>query len=238
MLFRSENWYFNPSGTGLGGATQVNQYLDFIGTSYVQNYSDAAMTTPLAPLSPLGTNFFFKDNGAFNVLSHDSSGLLPIVTTGGEVTSLYSGGTGAGILGGGLTFNAGGTLAFFSQAVANFGSTTGIYGANDGTPIGSFTQISGCQDCFVNPTGLPTGAFAIFFEADTLAPGYWFNPDGSPMAAGSVLGFATFNGTYTTNPTANQTNEIAQQLAGAGAAYTNIAPTDFILGNNGRPFHV
>lgn len=229
------NWFFNPLGTGIGGATQINQFLDFDGASYIQNYTDAGFTTPLPP-SPPGTPFFFKDNGAFNVKGHDSGLAISGLSTK-EVTTLYSGGTGTGTLGGALGFNAGGLLNFYSDAANNFGAASlplFHYGADDGTPIGSFTEVAGCQSCFVDPSGLPTGALALFFQATSLTSGYWFDPSGNPLAAGTILGFATVNGSFNSNPPAAFVSDIAKGLAGATLTYTNTPPTDFVIANNGQ----
>jgi len=225
-----QNWGLNIDGTGAGGTTKINEFMDFVGVSYIRLFADPATTIPL-PGGGTGTPFFFKDAAAFRVDTHDFGKSL-----GGShfITTLFTGGVGAGVLGGGITFSAGGVLDVYSDTLNNFASTTGIYGANDGTLIGSFKQIAACQACFVDPTGLPTGAFAIFFEATSLASGYWFDALGNELQAGTVLGFATVNASYVANPPATAVSEIVGELSGNLGGFTNIPSRDFILSNNGQ----
>jgi hypothetical protein len=226
-----ENWQFNPDGSGVGGATTINEFTDIVGISYVRAYSDPARTTLLSGSDPAGTPYFFTQNSAFRIDTHDFGAPL-----GGTrfITALYDGGIGSGTLGGGVTFSAGGVLNFYSDAANNFATSAGIYGANDGTPIGTFTQIAGCQACFVDPSGLPTGSFAIFFEASSLASGYWFDSLGNELQAGTVLGFATTNASFVRSVPAIVVSEIVDQQSGALGDYTNSPSRDFVLSNNGQ----
>jgi hypothetical protein len=228
------NWHFRPDGT-VGTDTTINQFMDIVGISYVQNYSDAALTVPLPAASPLATPFFFKDNGAFTTSQHDG-GLFytgwPLGTN--EITFTYAGGTGSGTLGGNITFAAGAILNVYSQiGGADFASTTGIYGADNGNLIGTFVQTAGGGGT-IDPTGLPNGNLSLFFTSTFLDGDYWKDAGGNALTAGTTLGFATTNASYVAAPTANVVGEIVGQLAGAGGTFTNTPATDFVVSNNGQ----
>lgn len=236
------DWYLNIDGTGFGGAgqIQVSQYLDFVGNSYIQNYTDNTYTTPLPANSALNTPFAFKDNGVFRITSADNGPAFPPSTaTNAEMTALYAGGTGTGTLGGPITFNPGAALDLYAGSTANYATATGsgvYYGANDGTDIGSFVQTSGSG--LVDVTGVPNGQLTLVFQATNLAPGYWFDSSGTDLStlvgSGLLFGFVTTNASYVDTPTTVLVDQLVDGLANASTTYTNTPATDFIVSNNGQ----
>lgn len=234
-----QDWYFDPDGSGGGRApVLISEYLDFIGTSFIQN----TFSNP--------TDFTFVDNGAFNINGHDGGSSLGLSNPQGgapsvEITALFQNGTGVGsTTSAGILFT-GGTVTFYSDPLVNFGTATtppgpAIFGANDGTQIGAFT-ITGGNGLIDPVTTLPNGFLSIFLTATSLAPGYWFGPNMVDLSTtigngGFVLGFATTNGTYVANPSTTVKSQIVQALSGfdPSAPNFNQVPSNFVVGNNGQ----
>jgi hypothetical protein len=215
------NWYYDADGAGAGAATQIAEYWDIVGPSYVKN----TFTSP--------TNFTFQEWGAFVSSSYDGGNPYP---AGRQTTGLLST-NGVGSLSGGISFTSG-LLNIFSDSLSNFGSTAGIYGANDGTNIATFTVTGGGGA--IDPTGIPNGLITLMAKATYLAPGYFFDTNMVDLSTivsspgGLVFGFATTNASRVGNPTATVVNEIVGEFAGELAGYTNVPPSDFVISNNGQ----
>jgi hypothetical protein len=221
------DWYLDPDGPmGPAGKVQINEYLDLVGFSYIQ-------TTPTGPFS-----FTFKDDGVFRVMGHDGGSSLFSGSPTVDLTAVYAGGTGSGTLGGSFTFNGGGILNLYSDTSFDYGSTTGIYGADNGTLFATLVQVPGGGGT-VNTSGIPNGFLTAIFQVTSLLPGYAFAPDGvtdlsTYLVNGPLLfGFTTVNARYNSNPTNDMINEVAFELANT-ASYTNNPPNDFFVGNNGQ----
>jgi hypothetical protein len=231
--FFLDDWYLDPDGpSGPAGKVHISQYLDLVGFSYIQ-------TTPTGPSS-----FTFKDNGVFILSGHDGgSSLFPSGPTTRQLTAVYAGGTGSGSLspsGGSFTFNGGGILKLYSDSTFDYGSTTGIYGADNGTNFATLVQVPGGGG-LVNASGVPNGDLTAIFQVTALLPDYAFAPDGTTdlstyLVNGPLLfGFTTVNASYNSHPTTTMRDEVAIQLAGNTLAnYTNTPPKDFFVGNNGQ----
>jgi hypothetical protein len=222
------DWYLDPDGGGPAGKVQINEYLDLVGFSYIQ-------TTPTGPFS-----FTFKDDGVFRVMGHDGGSSLFSGAPTVDLTAVYAGGTGSGTLGGSITFNAGGILKLYSDTSFDYGSTTGIYGADNGTHFATLVQVPGGGGT-IDTSGIPNGDLTLIFQVTSLLPGYAFAPDGvtdlsTYLANGPLLfGFNTVNASYNSNPTNTMRDEVAFELAGNTLAnYTNTPPKDFFVGNNGQ----
>lgn len=221
------NWQFDPDGPGPGGSFTVNEYLDYIGNSYTQN-------------SLSGSSFTFTDNGTFAVTGVDGTLWNPSYN---QITAVLSGATGSGTLGGSIAFDPGATLNLYSDAVYNYASTTGIYGANDGTNFATLTLVSG--SALVDTSGLPNGMLSLVFQFTNLLPGYLFDQNGNdlstivPHIPPILFGFTTSNASYVSNPSTNVKNEIVGELScggdpTCGGTYTNTPPYDFVVSNNGQ----
>lgn len=233
------DWYFNPNGTGLATATQINENLDFVGRGFIS----------ITPTS--ATTFSFTEYATFNVPQYDGGTPLP---TPNYITATFLA-TGTGTFGGAFSFS-GGTLELFSDLNNNFNQTadisaTNINGANDGTSLGKFTVQAGGGG-LVDATGSPiaNGQVTVFAKADTgsLTPGYWFSPTGSDLSLSDVLSFAFTNANpvqVANNAAFNTTvRELVCQYAGltpvgvdctTGAGFTAAAnPTMLFVGNNGQ----
>jgi hypothetical protein len=233
------DWKFNPNGTGFGAAVTVNEYMDIVGPSYVNT------TTPVAGA------FTFAENGAIVSSTHDG-GAAYTGFAGTEITALFNL-TGAGTLGGTVTYNAGGLIDIFSDTTPDFATATApgiIYGANDGTAIGSFLILGGGGA--IDPTGIPNGQQTIVAQATSLTAGYWFDAAGTDLStlvgSGLVFGFATTNASYVGNPSAAVLSDIVA-AQGGDLTFTNclpgqVAPSvpctgvtgqgEFVISNNGQ----
>lgn len=215
------NWYYDADGAGGAAATQIAEYWDIVGPSYVKNTFTSA------------TNFTFQEWGAFVTNAYDGGNPYP---AGRQTTGLLST-NGVGTLSGGISFTSG-LLDIFSDPLSNFASATQIYGANDGTNIASFTVTGGGGA--IDPTGIPNGLITLIAQATYLAPGYFFDSNMVDLSTivsspgGLVFGFATTNASRVANPTATVVNEIVGDFAGQLAGYTNTPPYDFMISNNGQ----
>ncbi len=246
------NWVFNPTGVGgFAAGTQITQFLDIVGPSYVNT------TTPVAGA------FTFQERGAVNISGHD--GGSPITSMPPWQTSALLDISGTGTFGGTILFNSGGAINVWSQMVppgTAFGTTDGpagtIYGANDGTLIASFTTfcpaptINTCGGT-IDAAGVPNGTETLTARSTFLAPGYFFSSAGVDLSTltGSVFGFTTTNASITT-PSAAVLAEIVGQFGG-DLTFTNCLPGqtapgvntagpctgvtgqgEFVVGNNGQ----
>ncbi|MHB1332333.1 MAG: flocculation-associated PEP-CTERM protein PepA [Sulfuriferula sp.] len=219
-----DNWQLSVAGGG-ANLTTINQYVDLVGASYVQN-------TPTG-----GGNFTFKENGAFVLNGHDGGSTLPNTN---QVTATFLGGAGTGKFGSSINFTAG-TLNVYSDTNFNFATANGNYGAGDGTLIGTFNIYPADSTGSIDPNGIPNGQLTLAFTTSYLEPGYFYNSvanGGGDLTLtdykNTLLGFATTNASANNNPSAPVISDIVGGLAGASATYTNIPPNDFVIGNNGQ----
>jgi hypothetical protein len=215
------DWVFNPTGTGYATGLPVHEYLDVNGNAFIQ----------LAPTG--GSNFSFNEHAVFNITQTDS---IPFSVPGGNITATFEG-MGTGSFSGNFAFS-GGTINIYQDTAANYGSTAGIYGANDGKLIASFNVLAGgggSVDASGNP--ISNGQVTVFAQANkgALAPGYFFRGNGSDLTNESVLAFAFTNANGVTSFTPNLVSEVACQFSGycAADASTN-GNGHFFVSNNGQ----
>lgn len=223
------DWRFNPIGGGLASAQLINESLDINGVGFIQ----------LTPTG--GTSFSFTEHGAFNSVQADSNGMLfPVNFPGGNI-SIVLDAYGTGTFGSGFTFT-GGKVRMYSNPVNNqFSTTVGMYGADQGTLIGTFDILMGGGG-EVDGQGNPTdnGNVSVFAEAKAgkLKAGYFFNNNGVDMSTLDNAAFAFTNANTIGKPTANQAKEIACEFAGytpaCGGVYANAPGQHFFVGNNGQ----
>lgn len=204
-----------------GSDITVLENFDFSGLSFIQNTFTSVST------------FNFIDNGVFKVTGTD--GTPGTVFGGREITAVLTGGAGTGTLGGALNFTDG-TLSFYSDAAQNYGTSTGIFGANDGTLIGTFDLTSGSGN--VQPNGLPNGEISLSFKATSLLANTWFDQWGNDLSVNpEIFNFVTTNATRITTTTPLISQEIVCQLGGfscpTGSPFNN-APFNFLVSNNGQ----
>lgn len=203
-----------------GADVSTVEFIDFIGNSFIQNtFSDP-------------TNFTFVDDGVFKISGID--GVPQLLFGGNELTAIFHA-EGTGVAGAGINFTSG-TLAFYSDGTPNYGSTDGIYGANDGALIGTFDLTSGSGS--IDNDTLPNGAIELSFLANTLAINTWFDAAGNDMSTNpSALGFVTSNASLLASATGNLAPELVGEMAGfnspTGAGF-NAAPDNFLVSNNGQ----
>jgi hypothetical protein len=227
------NWVFNPNGTGFGGGTQVNEYLDITGNAFIQLGSTASAGAP----------FSFKETGVFNITSIDGS-KQPFQF--GTLTATFqangSGTAGTSTTTGNFIFNSG-TINIYKDTVNDYGSTTGIYGANNGTLIASFDVLvggGGSVDASGNPTGNGQVTVKAQAKPGALVPGYFFLGNGQDLSSQGVLSFAFTNANPVTNPTGNLVPEVACEFAGftgpgcTTGTYANSPGNYFFVSNNGQ----
>jgi hypothetical protein len=227
------NWTFDANGAAAGKGQLVNEYLDVNGNAFIQ-------------LTPTGINSFsFKEHGVFNIAQADGNGqLFPLTFPGGNITVTLEA-TGTGKFSGGFTFSGGTVRMYQNPTNGQYGSTSGIFGANLGNLIGTFDVQAGGGgrvDATGNPTG--NGDVSIFTSAaqGKLAAGYFFNSAGVDMSTLDNTAFAFTNA----NPISkkglsdNLIGEVACQFAGFTAAgctaktYANAPGQYFFVSNNGQ----
>lgn len=220
------NWVFNPTGGGFASGQKINEYLDVNGNAFIQ----------LAPTS--GTNnFSFNEHAVFNISQADSNGqLFPVTYPGGNITATFEG-MGNGAFSGNFAFT-GGTINIYQDVNADYGSTNGIYGADNGKLIASFNVLAGGGgqvDASGNP--ISNGQVTVFAQANkgALAPGYFFRDNGADLTNESILSFAFTNANGVTKFTPNLVSEVACEFSGycAADAGTN-GNGHFFVSNNGQ----
>lgn len=220
------DWYLDIDG-GPGGFEpfQINEFMDIVGPSYIINTFEEGETA--------GT---FEEFGALQSSSADGGTLFPWVPNY-ELTGLFYGFGDVDLEAGTVVFN-GGELEVYSDSTPDFGTNAGddvIYGANNGTHIGSFNVKSGLGQ--VNPTGIPNGQLTISFESTFLQPGFWFDSgindlsDLDPISF--LLGFSTTNASYVENPSPILVSELGNKFAGV-ADPANNPPDDLFISANGQ----
>lgn len=201
--------------TGLGA-------LGFGGESFVQNTIS-------------GKNLTFKENGVFNI-GQEANGTS--ILDFGQLTGNYTGGTGSGVLGGSISFNAGGTLDIYYNPTTTYGKTASgkanvgnRYGATDGILIASFTQLAGGGGN-INPNGTPeaNGQLTLLFQATYLKAGVWQDGSGNDLKQGATLGFVTSNAAQDVNTI----NPVLKQVLSGSPTAGNNAPAQFFVQNGGQ----
>lgn len=232
------NWTLDPDGAGgPAGGTLINEFLDIVGPSYVET------TVP-----NMAGQFTFNEFGAVVVQGHDGGAPISFAPNSGALAALFDI-SGNATLGGAVNYT-GGTISVYSNVPSTFSSTDGIYGANTGTLIGTFSPTTGTG--LIDPTGIPNGLQTISAMATFLAPGYFFDgaTDLSTLTgSGLVFGFATTNASYVVQPSANAVSELVGE-GGTSGPFTNCLPGQvvgdsavctgltgagsFIISNNGQ----
>ena len=208
------NWYFQPDGTA-GTQTQINEFLDIVGPSYVQT------TVPVAGA------FTFNEYGAVGSPGHD--GFAPYAgnfLSNSEITALFTL-QGSGTLGGSITFTGGAINIYSDVGNKDFSTATApgvIYGADNGTLIGTFDVEYGGGA--IDPTGIPNGTETLAARALFLATGYWLGPDGTTDLSGlagptsPLFGFTTTNASRLISTSDSVKSDIVGAFGG-NATYTD-----------------
>ena len=204
-------------GSGLAGA-QTRSGFDLGGNGFVFQYLDPVSGQPM-----------FQENGVFRITAAD--GVSPIGTN--DLTLTYTLWGMADPLSGLITF-AGGSIDLYSDSAFDYGSTTGIYGADDGTHVASFQVTGG--------TGDPMGTHQVNMSAQlvsgSLLPGYLFSLNGQDM---SLMGSVTLDATFVDNvaaPDATTVDELVCEQAGLpglgclGTPYANQIPYYFLVADS------
>jgi hypothetical protein len=224
------NWVFNPAGTGFASGEKVKEYLDVNGNAFIQLTGTS------------GNTFNFQEHAVFNIGQADSNGqYFPLTYPTGNITATFEA-MGTGTFNGAFQFT-GGTINIYQDATNNYGSTAGVYGANDGKLIASFDVMmggGGMVDASGNP--ISNGQVTVFAKADKgdLAPGYFFMGNGTDLSSQSVLSFAFTNANGVSTFTDNLVSEVACQFSGFtgagcnGTAYANAPGQYFFVSNNGQ----
>ncbi|QOL50969.1 flocculation-associated PEP-CTERM protein PepA [Massilia litorea] len=223
------DWVFNPTGGGYASGQKINEYLDVNGNAFIQ-------------INPTGgSSFSFSEHAVFNIVQADSnSQLFPVNYPGGNISATFEA-TGTGNFSGAFSFS-GGTIRMYQNATNQYGTSAGIYGANQGNMIAEFTVLAGGGGR-VDASGSPTnnGQVTVFAKADqgSLDSGYFFRENGQDLSTESIMAFAFTNANTVANPTDILVDEVACQYANFtgngcnGQAYAN-TPGNFFVSNNGQ----
>lgn len=226
------NWQFDPTSTaGAPAARVISEYWDITGNAFIDLTNGP------------GTTFSFTEYGVFQSTGSDG-GAGWIGEFGREVTAVLSA-TGVGNYASGFSFT-GGTLSLYADSTFDYGSLTGVYGANGGTStlLATLSVIpggGGLVDANGNPVS--NGIVTLLSEFTYMAPDTWFLPNGSPMGLTDTVAFAFTNANPISNPTTTAVKEIICEGAGAtpagtncatGTGYTNVAQDYVFVSNNGQ----
>ncbi|GEM_PF-1672961 len=226
-----QNWYMDADKDG--SLVQVSEYLDITGNSYVEN-------TFVNP-----TDFTFTDEGFFQITGNNGGAALTSLADANDsvipsvqLTAMFENGTGFGSLSGGISFT-GGDLELFADPVYDYGTAAGIFGANQGDSLGTFSLYSGGG--FVDASGVPNGLLTFIFEATSLDVGVFFDENMNDLSTmidplnPILFGFVTTNASVVADNTGNtQYDLLVAELAELGLPVTNTAPTNFVISNNGQ----
>lgn len=205
------NWFIDTDGIGGNAPVMVQNYLDLVGTAFVQN----SFTS--------GTTFSFNEAGLFTTSTADGGSLLGGANLSPALTASFLA-TGTGTTGGALTFTPGGTLKVYSGAI----------------DIADFSLLSGSAGLYQNST-LPNGTVSLILKATNMLSGYFFNSSMQDLAGvvstpeGLVLGMATTN--VTNYNSAVPTPLINAYNTGFGTSLpsaTGNGSTTLLLSNNGQ----
>jgi hypothetical protein len=223
------DWYFDADKDG--SKIAVSEFLNFSGMAYIENTFNSPSTFTFTETA------FFQitgaDGGGFGSLADANDptiGSLSIPSN--EVTGYFSSAAGVGTLAGSLSFTAG-SLTIYSDAGWDYGTTAGNYGADNGTPIGTFDLVAGYGT--LDGNAVPNGQLTLQFEATSLEAGYWFdNSDvdlSTRLANGSVVfGFGTSGASTVTEPNQNFQDEMAGLLGIGDPELIDTIEPDFING--------
>lgn len=162
-------WQLNTAGSGLAGAVALST-LDVTGVGFVQILPD--------PANPY--TFTFVEYGAYRAVQADGS--TPF--GGYDLTIRYNvTGSGSFLDPGNISFSAG-SVELYSDAVFDFATAAGAYGADNGTLMARLAVLSGGTDA----SGLVTLNAAVV--AGSLLPGYLFGADGTDLASAADVLFS------------------------------------------------
>lgn len=180
-------WQINTNGTGLAGATPIATVAEVSGVGFVQ----------LVPNLATG-QISFIENGAYQ-LQQSASG-------GQDITVIYSV---AGNLDNGLipTFTSG-SISLFADSNSDFGTAAGIYGANNGTPLASFS-VTGGGLISANEVALQAS-----LDAGSLLSGYLFDSNGKDMTDAALVTLKLVVKNQVANP---DDLEVAEIICGLSA---------------------
>jgi hypothetical protein len=142
-----------------GGSGFANPILNGNTTYDTQGYSAVLLTSSSG----------FVESGIFHAT--DSQG-KPLNVKGYELTGTYQG---IGYIdpNTGIINFIGGSLTVYVDSSRNFGSNTGMYGADDGSSVADFLLMPG-QAGALDTGGMPKGEMTVDFMATSITPGYWF----------------------------------------------------------------
>ena len=198
----STGWYLNTAGTGWSDASFVSS-LNVAGAGFIQQKFS---------LAALGFNF--TESGAYQVLNN--TGSAPFGSH--DLTVSYDVTGSVGLLGSGFS---GGVINLYSDSVFDFGSTNGLYGANNGTHIASFTVVGGVVDPISRQAGLQAN-----LVSGSLASGYFFDLAGNDLSGRDSLSLSLGVQSTVINPSGTH---IVAEIACEQAGFTG-------AGCNGRPY--
>lgn len=224
-----QDWSFDADAGGPISAETINEYWDTTGISYIDNYNFSGYNP--------GDTFSFKEWGFFTSNSHDGGNLWDFIYSGYELTAIFYA-EGSGVLGGGINLTTG-WLEIYIDDSPDYESETSLstpgiyYGANDGTMIARFSLIYGNGS--VDYTGIPNGQITVAFQAESITPGYLFDPSGRDLATypiiNWILGFSTTNASWVDNPNDAFVNEVQRW---SGLTVNNDPPEDLVISGNGQ----
>jgi len=186
-----DSWLFNPTGGGVQGAVEISS-LDAGGYGFIEN---AFTWNPFVSVLPY---LSFSEHGAYKV-----AGLGDQF----EMTLTYEIGGRLGVDGGHIDD---GLISLYLDDTPDFGTTVGIFGADDGLRLAQFEVVAGSVGIFP----LSASAMATLVPG-TLLPGFFFNTLGQDLTTVSGLTASVAVSSQVIDPTGtNVVSEIACEYAG------------------------
>lgn len=157
------SWYFNPTGGGADGAIEM-ETLYLGGNGFIQN---SVVWNPFVSLLP---SLAFTEHGAYQVLGLGDAF---------ELTATYE-------LSGGISLSgstvSGGLISLYVDDTPDFGSTNGMFGADDGVMIAQFEVVGGA----VNPFPPSASVAASAIDGSVMA-GFFFDAFGNDLSTADDL---------------------------------------------------
>jgi hypothetical protein len=195
-------WQINTDGSGLPGATPIAVSAKVSGVGFVQIGPDLANPQ----------QFVFVEHGAYQLQNANANGPFG----GKDITVLYS--VSGSLSSQNVPSFSNGSIKLFADGNLDFGSAAGHYGADNGTPLASFSVTGGGA---LSPTAVGLQAS---LDPGSLLNGYLFDAYGNDMADASSVILDLIVNNRMGDPDDLQVSEIICGLAGHTGAGCNNTP--------------
>ncbi len=186
-------WYFNPEGTGFASAAPVSE-LQMGGFGFVEQSISSSQFLSIG----------FEEHGAYQLMP-PAAGATPLA--GSDITVTYEIAGSLGVFG---TQFSSSLISIYADNNFDFGSTNGIFGADNGDLIAQFEVSSGTVGIFPRQASIEAD-----LVAGSMASGYFFDGFGNDLSSISGIGLAFDVQSQVIDPSgSNVVGELACEYAG------------------------